>query len=305
MRYQGAASTNSALLTAISLAAVAQGWTQTERYTEPTFSYDVLVLTIDSSFYWYIGCSSSQFYLKMSTSYSASVGWNSVPNQPPSNGNAICEGVAGSLISHNIFAFSTCVHVACEISAGTFRHFSFGKIEKIGTYTGGEYVVGMDLPSSSANFEAVSGHFLWDGSTSTSTAASKGMIRLSGVTGASTYSKFGAVVASYGYAFGNVRPGFGSKTLHSNGPNTFNNRARYCPVLIFMSDDDTASPSYWYPVGYVPYVRLVNNELLTEKEPDVDNPSWISFPMIKKSSALTAGIPTPDSYNYGISYDGS
>ena len=303
MRYQGAASTNSLLLTAISSAAVAQGWTQSERYTEPTFSYDVLVLTIDSSFYWYIGCSSSQFYLKLSTSYTASVGWNSVPNQPPSNGNSVCEGVAGSLISHNIFAFADCVHVSCEISAGKFRHFSFGKIEKIGSYTGGEYVVGMNFANITADFENSNHAVLWD--SLTGSPGNNGIIRLSGAYGATTYSKFCETTASYGVAAGNARRGFGSYTMRLNGPNTFNNRARYCPVLIFMSDSDTVNPTYWYPVGYVPYVRLVNNELLTEKEADPDNPSWISFPMIKKSASLGSANPPGDSYNNGIAYDGS
>ena len=288
-RTIGAAATPAALMDDIVTAAVAQGWTNTQRYTEADNSWDTQVLQDPAGFYFYLATDGTDIYMELSKTHTPSAAWSAIPNK--AGRNAHFNYHAFPLTSHAIFASATEIHVATQNSISavdSYSHLSFGTIEKLdaGSWTGGEYVACTMQGYASFGASNSANHTVFGKGNNGNGGSTYygGMIRCEGLGAGNDYALFnnnqsgfefacdhgggalyGGAVSNHGYASGNQ-------------PNTFNQRVRYWPITISITDNGTNNPTGTnIPLGYVKNVRRVCNKLLTPKEADPANPTWYVF----------------------------
>lgn len=179
-----------------------------------------------------------------------------------------------------------CVHVVVEVVNGVFFHFSFGEIEKQGSYSGGQYVTGT-YHATSASFYSnpLSGYNTvpWSGFSNSPNLG--GHIRFP--------SGAGTECAAWGAASGANRVASGSWTSNNAGAgdgmdvtrycyNTFNNRAPLIPIEVLCSNN-TVSAGYdlWIPMGNVAGAASVNTRNIDPKQ--VMLTDWQVFPVFEKN----------------------
>jgi hypothetical protein len=94
-------------------------------------------------------------------------------NAAISSGRRISGMGNGPYTSYHFFTDNTTkyIHVVLEYSPGLYRHFSFGTINKIGSWTGGQYAVGHIMSTSPGLVNGSSHRILWSGSASGSVSA--------------------------------------------------------------------------------------------------------------------------------------
>jgi hypothetical protein len=64
-----------------------------------------------------------------------------------------CVPIPNSTVTYWFFEDDTYIHVVVQASAGDFRHFGFGIVDKEGTWTGGEYAYGWRFSSAGGTSE--------------------------------------------------------------------------------------------------------------------------------------------------------
>lgn len=180
MAYQtGTASSQEDLMNALNVFAVAQGWTSNIMST----TNDWMALNNGSvyvQFRWdntgAIAMFHSRGFINTSTApgnHTDDDGCGTVDASAPYNatistGRRINVG-NGPYTSYHFFTDGTTkyIHVVLEYSPGIYRHFSFGTINKRGTWTGGEYAVAHTQLGQFPN----AGSVLWSGTDSGTTTA--------------------------------------------------------------------------------------------------------------------------------------
>ncbi len=213
---------------------------------------------------------------------------------------------------------ATYVHVVVEITAGDFRHFGFGNIEKFGdwgTGSGGEYVygnAGVNLPT--PHFQS-SASFLLDGFlSSTSRVRKAATMRLSGLPdqgsevygvvwgrpgsnssiGTSTDSAGNDRLAVQGGARGGpLAAGFGWAP-----PESSTGLSLFQPVACFYKNY-VPTVDRIYLLGFQPDVRCVHLKYLAAKGTvSLGSQTWRVFPMVRRVDGSAAG----DTGFAGIAY---
>jgi len=249
-------------------------------------------------------------------------GGNSPGAHPDDSGNGntstpdrVVDGIgAGPFVQHTFMSGSApdYTHVIIEESSGVFRHFSFGELDKVGTWTGGEYVVGhkwVENGSADDDFMNTSHSILWDGlytfdndecgtvhveSLPDQVASGKWGVIYGNRTGAGNDT---AAVARVDLV-GGVRDG-PLTTLGSVPASSINGFVPLIPIPIFYKNV-TPAPDDWRLLGFVPDARVINiTNFNPGDEITVGGDTWKVFPWVRKRFLQDN---TQESGNAGIAY---
>jgi hypothetical protein len=254
-------------------------------------------------------------------------GGNTPGNHPNDSGNGAKSGTPittqrrldrignGPFENHWFFTDdSSYAHVVLEYAPGLYRHMSFGKLEKVGSWTGGEYACGhvwddsdsgIDAPADSRHhvpFDArntnaynvgctVHGEsfpnepdvdtkwlVLWAGETSVSND-SDGNPRMQGI--------------------GGVRDGFLQNALGRIRANPNNGYVPLIPIQCWYRVN-FVTPDDWRLLGYAPDMRIVNiGNMEPGDEFTVGSDTWKVFPWVRKQYNQDN---TDESWNAGFAY---
>jgi hypothetical protein len=299
------------LLTEISTAAVAAGWTEEQRYTEATNSYDTLALSQGGSFTWYIWWNSGASELEYTMNDAAHSAGKTYATFMGSS-SATIFGTLGSVdsltfpfTSCDVYATSQEVHIAMEFVAGRYRHFSFGTIEKFdaGSWTGGHYAVSTDVKTDTTSMKGSSACTMpWQFGAGSSNVP--GLLFLGDLESvaplpnASTWAYLGrngtgSVEGAQGVF--NQGSNVPYDALMEEQPNAYNQRSRYFSVYITV----TATAGR-VPLGYVRNVRAIEIDLISPGTEDSENAGWWRYPLLEKSATFE-NTPMTSEYE-GIAY---
>jgi len=210
---------------------------------------------------------------------------------------------------------ATYVHVAVEITAGDFRHFGFGNLEKFGdwdTGSGGEYVYGhVGTTSTDATADGIS--FLLDGSLQDPAQAGDGAtMRLSGLPDQGT-EVYGCVWGDKDQDTSDGTDTAGNDRLKVIGgarggplaygfgwapPESSTGLSLFQPIACFYKNDVPAVPRV-YLLGFQPDTRMVHLKYLAAKDTvTLGAQTWRVFPMVRRVDGLAAG----DTGFIGVAY---
>lgn len=256
--------------------------------------------------------------LSLPTDYPATASPNSFRTYggPINNSRMSAWSFAGPYSGLYMFTEGSCVHAVIELSSGIYNHISFGNITKTDTFVGGEYLhmgsysqATYDSPTGTykpMNVDGSGNTGMWFGSPITSSnplpifsqsgAAGKNYIRNQGAVVYNDRRDF-AIFASgleEGQAASGSTRGFLLDTLLRDTPNAANLRTVMFPQYIFIRE--TASETYKI-AGYVPGVKVVSLETLSEKE--IVYTDWQVFPLTQKNGSNQFAS---NSKNLGLAY---
>lgn len=196
------------------------------------------------------------------------------------------------------------IHCVVEPVAGTFRHFGFGQIVKVGTWTGGEYAYGMQGNSSVSTSDAQ----LLDGlSRGAGVSTFQATMHVESLPGQGA-SKWAVVWGGGATSIGNDRAGNVREFVQGgmrSGPMLFpfakwsatplQGLIPLTPIWCFYRRTNSSPTTSVYPLGYMKDVRAINvrhhnaaDELL------IGSDTWVVFPSGIKN--------TGDAGNQGIAY---
>ena len=206
-----------------------------------------------------------------------------------------------------MFADGYSCHVVINPTAGAYHHLSFGRLEKFGTYTGGEYVAASYLPSATfLNSTWIMPHYWKNNGTpsyNNSVRVTYGGLQVAaqGYIGASDANNFNC-----GFA-GTSGAGQAGATLYGDPlwrqPNSYNGRAVIMPPQYFLAYDKLSAitPEGWIPIGQVSNCGYINMENINPE--DVTNDDWVVFPLCMKNpvNPILANYEV-DTQNIGLAY---
>lgn len=200
----------------------------------------------------------------------------------------------------------TYIHVVVEITTDVFRHFGFGTIEKIGDWTGGEYLYGhihtSSSPTDTTNIALLEG--LGQGS-SRRQLPTMHVEALPGQAGAGKWMEVSGsnsapgndtagnaqILGNGGFRSGPIARHFG---FYSAGSTT--GVIPTYPLLTFYRRLATTDA---YALGFMKDIRGVNIRFINPKQEIViGSDTWTFFPLSQKTASAIANR----SYNSGICY---
>lgn len=192
------------------------------------------------------------------------------------------------------------IHVVVEVITDRFVHFGFGEINKIGTWTGGEYCYGQQHQTTTGT--TTNSSWLLDGgfadatSTNEQMAATLHMEGLPGMTGAQKWGQvWGTPTGIPNDTGGNakmfVQGGYrGGPIAHSFGIFAGSNTSGLVPMYPLGLFYNRASPNEGYFLGWQPDVRAVSIKNFAPKEEVViGSDTWIMFPAGIRTLASVTG----------------
>jgi hypothetical protein len=202
------------------------------------------------------------------------------------------------------------IHVVVQISAGIYRHFGFGTIDKINDWTGGEYAYGHIWEQGATNIDSpasVSHVFVLDGTSSPS--LSNATMHMEGIGlqgGSEKWGVFGASVTGTDTAgqtrrvlFGGSRDGLWLRFMRHIHNSNLNSYIPIIPIPVVYRDTGTA-PDTWIWLGQQPNVGIVNmNNLSAGDTITLGGETWVVYPWARKQHLLAN---TEESWNAGIVY---
>lgn len=206
------------------------------------------------------------------------------------------------------------IHVVLEYFPGYFRHFGWGQLQKVGTWTGGMYVQGhyweqstthIDVAASQshrppwdavANGDVRGGHIHAEGLVGMTTSPLQKWL----MNGALSTGNDGDGVAKKSWIGGN-RGGY-QNNLHNIGQAQLNGYQPLHEIPIWYNDN-AAAPDQMQLIGYAPDVRTVNMQDLDAAEVlAIGSPieNWYVFPLVRKTLVVTDD--TESSTYMGLAY---
>ena len=207
------------------------------------------------------------------------------------------------------------IHIIVQVSAGVFRHFGFGELDKIGDWTGGEYCYGhyMDnLPNQTAVDPRTS--MLFDG-LNTENPVNFGQrnatMHVEGLPGMGGSDKWGCIFGSRTLSLASDTDGNGNSLTRLlggfrggpiarawaefDGSNSVGFVPMY-PINVWHHEDSTSRIRLLGSMADVRGVSLRNFE--AEEEVTIGSDTWVLFPSGRK----TADNVTNRTYLQGIAY---
>lgn len=193
------------------------------------------------------------------------------------------------------------VWVAVGIAAsGEYRHFTFGRLEKAGVYTGGTYVDGTLWPGSNLYATLNSNHYPFQAGFQSN--QTYGYLRVDVPDDAKANNFFllgrsSTHEAAYGEAGVNGRAALLSLNADDNA---FSGRSILHTIPIFIGR--TGSQLYFSPAGVVQDVRICSlNKFEPEQEVTIGSDVWKVFPMAaKRPMNSVPGVQPAASGDYGF-----
>jgi hypothetical protein len=342
MAYQtGTASDQTDLMSKLSTFAQANGYTQD--YYNGTNRHLSLSRASDSvyvSFAWdgvdYIGMFQALGY---SVTHDEEP-WNQVDDSGngnsnfdtnPDRGRQVSAIGNGSFTAYHFFAYTSpsyAIHVVLEFAPGLYRHFGFGKMSKVGTWTGGAWCGGhlwnpagstpyniYDNPAAQGHTVLTDGYMLpgqsYYGVHNNDAGAT---LYCTGLPGQAAASKWGHCVhhtttdvnlgtdrgsnarvrISGGFRAGPALQQFGHYL-----PSLANGFIPIIPIEVFYMREVGGDSGVYY-LGRIPNVGHIHlHGIDPAQELTVGSDTWIAFPMVRKSNA---GGNNQESWNAGIIY---
>lgn len=202
-------------------------------------------------------------------------------------------------------------HVVVEVSSGRFRHFGFGNLDKIGTWTGGEYAYGHFWSQTTVQIDnpAINGHtMLLDGALGTANLAAT--VHLEGVGSMGVNDKWGVCGSGLTPATdragnarcalaGGGRAGFWGYVMGWMTTARINAFKPLIPIPLIYVDTSTA-PDTWILLGHQPDVMMLNmKHYNAADEVTVGSDTWVVFPWVRKQYLQA---DTEESWNAGVAY---
>lgn len=207
------------------------------------------------------------------------------------------------------------IHVVAESSTNVFRHFGFGELAKLGTWTGGEYAYGLRVLTANdavattdtvtAGLDGYSGFVV--GGNRTGVQPYVATVHCESLPGQAAASKWGLVWAGSTpttndrggnarvFIHGGFRSGLIANSFARFSASATNGLLPMYPIQLFYRNSTNV-----YPIGYQKDVRGVNiKNFSPADEITVGGDTWVLFPTLLKGS--TAGT-TGASRNQGIAY---
>lgn len=207
------------------------------------------------------------------------------------------------------------IHVVLEYSPGLYRHFSFGTINKIGTWTGGQYACAMSIGPNPGIVASSTHSILWsgtDGGSTTTDANECGSLRVEGFsnqTGSMKWMLFTTQTSNLGNdRAGNARiscPGgfIGCNPwLSSFGfirASLLNGFIPLIPIPIFWRDT-APDPDFYMLLGFAPDVwHMQIGNFTPGQEFTIGADTYKVFPIIRKQNTSSS---VEESKNAGVVY---
>jgi hypothetical protein len=213
----------------------------------------------------------------------------------------------GPYTAYNFFTDGNCVHVVLEVASNVFTHFSFGKVTKLGTWTGGEYTTagyGTQYTASGDIGYEFSGTAAFEGGFSSGTYqghvyypyGSYGDYRdWAPLRSSETNNQLARfVTVSTLVTLSSTYNGGLCGPLYWLGANSINQRAPMIPQYLMLQND---SFSKMWLAGYADHVKFLNMEFITPK--DIVETEWEVFPLIQKFGDKTVA---PITENLALAY---
>jgi hypothetical protein len=208
------------------------------------------------------------------------------------------------------------IHVVVEYSVGSFRHLGFGELEKIGDWTGGEYVYGhlwdqtpafSDSPASAThsmgldgvNGLATNGNTLHAESLPFQDASSKWVVFTQNPPGTGGTDRAGN---PRGVALGTTRGGLFTRQLSWLPIDKIQPTYKpLCPIdVVYRAGPNPNAPEVWSKLGVQRHVAICNLGKVQEGESiSLGGEPWIVFPWTRKQFDQ---LQTEESRNAGIAY---
>jgi len=214
----------------------------------------------------------------------------------------------------NLYTDGNAVHVVLEVYDNVFAQLSFGKVDKLGSWIGGEYVTANNI----RDYDVDNGFYFFDPENSIAIfsygAAEEVSLSISSsylyrpstpptkdfydwALSVDEFSGTGVsedqIVFFSGYRFATASLSF---NLQRFSPNTFNQRAMLIPMYV-LSTDEFINPGQTNFAGFIPSVKYLDIELLNPK--DIVDVNWRVYPYCsKEGDPFTAPITA----NHGLAY---
>ena len=322
MSYQtGSATSLNNLLTTLFTFASANGWT-VDRAVTSTDGYmhrDNIYIGLEYAS-GELSIYQARGYLATSPETTAGDHTNSVHSSGVDR--QIVNELSGSFDAYHFFESDTYIHVVVEVGTGLFRHFGFGQLSKIGSWTGGEYTYAHYWAQTAANITNVadSSHKLPFDSGGVGINRSYGGFALYGTKssgaalpggGSSSpitkwYRSGQSVTDGDGVTAGYLTIGGWRDTGYQHfivrGSSDLNGFTPMAPIPVFITDLSTA-PDIDYLMGYMPDVRLVNiGDLTIGGDITIGSDTWLPFPIGRRGLEGQTSPVAEYTRNWGYIY---
>jgi hypothetical protein len=323
--YETAAGTadQQAFLTALDAFAVANGWTEDE-WSVGNKRLCIHKGTVYIQFRWDAVASTGCIAIYQSLGYTGGnapgyhlndSGNGQISVNPITSGRRLQVIGNGAFTNYYFFtdAASPYIHVVLEYAAGVFRHMTFGLINKIGDWVGGEYcsAFAWNLVTNPSVI-TYSGHYAMFDAYGLTTIWDTGTLHLEGMPNEGGTSKWALIanttagganidrasIARY-VVQGGLREGPLNNVMCAMAANPNNGFVPMQPLWLAYRDR-TTSPESHYLLGTIPDLRFINIKYLDPAEEfTVGAETWKVFPWIKKQNL---GGTNVESKNMGLAY---
>lgn len=215
---------------------------------------------------------------------------------------------AGPYIAYHAFADATgdYAHFVVEITAGTFRHLSFGELSKFGVYGGGHYI-SLSYADTSQNYIHLSdsGYHVYPFDGAGNTSATVGWAVSANVDTKAWRNVFtpnAAEASVFNATCCGQRHGMHDHLLRYSQPNTFNLTTPLLPIYVF-AERQNPSTGDLAPIGFVKDVRSVWMQAYSDgQEITLGSDVWKIFPSIRRTGSASSTDGKQNSYLYGVAY---
>lgn len=227
-----------------------------------------------------------------------------VEQQPNVSGESRTLLNAGAYPKAFMFASQDQVWVAVGIAAsGEYRHFTFGRLEKAGAYTGGTYADGTVWPGGNYHATWTQNHYPFQADYQSNTSYGYLRVDVPDDGKANNFFLLGRTTsgntheAAYGEAGANGRA---ARLALNADDNAFSGRSILHTIPVFVGR--TGSQLYYSPAGVVQDVRICSlNKFEPEQEVPIAGDLWKVFPIVAKRAMNTAqGVQPAASGDYGF-----
>lgn len=310
MSYQtGTALDIDDLLVKLSTFAQANGWTldkfvagngnghSSELYLHKGASYVIYKAVLQGGFGYYHGVflnpqNNPTIFMYGATGHD---GGQDYENQPNTSNRTEVTWLLPNMTAYHFFTdpAQTYLHVVVEVTAGEYRHMSYGLCNKLGAYDGGEYVMGhwwdhnpaqIDVPE---DFRHMPGIFAGGNATA---YYCRFHCNIDGVRW-KQYQGTQNFISIYACAYRNTQGTFldtlltPQSTGRSASPNTFNNVSPLHQIPVGWV---VRATNFWTPVGHFPDVRALNMKNIAPSATlTLGSDDWLIFPAMEKKNPTT------------------
>ena len=250
------------------------------------------------------------------------IGGNSPGNHTNDSGNGDISGVvdtdrminaigAGPSPAYHFFADGSYFHAVLEYSSGIFRHFGAGIMNKVGTWTGGEYCYGHYWEPLDPADPIDNRHSLGLDAGLTSGVQRAATLHVEGLPDEGASSKWAVIwgaTAGAGndragnarvFVLGGLREGFLANAMAGQIANPNNGYVAMHPIHCYYRLV-SGTPNKFRFLGSQPHVRALNMKFINVGEEfSVGGETWKVFPWVRKND-LAGGVE--GSGNLGLAY---